>query len=210
MNNLFAALSLLAALAMPVAAAEEPKSATATKSTAMIKIPEGAETITLGAGCFWCTEAVFQQIPGVYSVTSGYCNGNIKNPTYELVCTGETGHAEVTKVVFDPKQTSLEKILAVFWQAHDPTTLNRQGGDSGTQYRSGIFYQTDDQRIIAEKSKAAAQKEFSSPIVTEITKAAEFYIAENYHQDYYRLNKGKNPYCRIVIAPKLKKLGLKE
>ena len=210
MNYLLAALSLLAVLALPVGAAEESKSAATTKSTPMTKIPDGAETITLGAGCFWCTEAVFQQIPGVLSVSSGYSNGKTKNPTYEQVCMGDTGHAEVTKIIFDPKQTSLEKILGVFWHAHDPTTLNRQGGDSGTQYRSGIYYQTDAQRIIAEKSKVAAQKEFSSPIVTEIMKAGEFYIAENYHQDYYRLNKGKNPYCRMVIAPKLKKLGLQE
>lgn len=210
MNNLISTFSLLVLLALPVGAAEDVNPPASTKSTPMTKIPEGAETITLGAGCFWCTEAVFQQIPGVLSVASGYSNGNTKNPTYELVCTGDTGHAEVTRVIFDPKQTSLEKILAVFWHAHDPTTLNRQGGDSGTQYRSGIFYQTDAQRVVAEKSKAAAQKEFSSPIVTEITKAGEFYIAENYHQDYYRLNKGKNPYCRIVIAPKLKKLGLHE
>ena len=173
-------------------------------------IPDGAEFITLGAGCFWCTEAVFQQIPGVLSVTSGYIGGAVKNPSYEQICTGTTGHAEVSRVVFDPKKTSLEKILAVFWKAHDPTTLNRQGGDAGTQYRSAIFYNTDEERDIAEKSKAEAAKEFSKPIVTEITKAAEFYPAENYHQDYYRLNKNRNPYCSVVIAPKLRKLGLKE
>jgi len=173
-------------------------------------IPEGAEAITLGAGCFWCTEAIFQQIPGVLSVTSGYMGGTTKKPTYEQVCTGTTGHAEVARIVFDPKKTSLEKVLQVFWHAHDPTSLNRQGGDSGTQYRSAIFYSTDAQRQIAEKSKAEAAKEFSKPIVTEITQAGEFYPAENYHQDYYRLNKNKNPYCPLIIAPKLKKLGLKE
>jgi len=210
MNALIATFSLLAVLALPVGAAEDAKPPATTKPIPMIKTPENTETITLGAGCFWCTEAVFQQIPGVLSVTSGYSNGNTRNPNYEQVCTGDTGHAEVTRVIFDPKQTSLEKILAVFWHAHDPTTLNRQGGDTGTQYRSGIFYLTEAQRAVAEKSKAAAQKEFSSPIVTEITKAGEFYAAENYHQDYYRLNKGKNPYCRLVIAPKLKKLGLHE
>lgn len=176
----------------------------------MPKTPEGAEVITLGAGCFWCTEAIFQQIPGVISVTSGYTGGTVKNPTYEQVCTGETGHAEALRVVFDPKKTSLEKILAVFWDAHDPTSLNRQGADSGTQYRSAIFYSTDEQRQVAEKCKAEAAKEFSKPIVTEITKAGEFYPAENYHQDYYRLNKNRNPYCHAVISPKLKKLGLKE
>jgi peptide-methionine (S)-S-oxide reductase len=179
-------------------------------SNIISKIPEGAEFITLGAGCFWCTEAVFQLIPGVLSVTSGYMGGKVINPGYEQICTGETGHAEVARVVFDPKKTTLEKILAVFWHAHDPTTLNRQGGDSGTQYRSAIFYNNDAQREIAEKSKAEAAKEFSRPIVTEITKATELYPAENYHQDYYRLNKNRNPYCAVVIAPKLKKLGLKE
>lgn len=174
----------------------------------MPKVPEGDEVITLGAGCFWCTEAVFQQVPGVVSVTSGYMGGTVKNPTYEQVCSGDTGHAEVSQIVFDPKKTSLQKILEVFWHAHDPTQLNRQGNDTGTQYRSAIFYTTDEQRKIAEESKAEASKLFEDPIVTEITKAGDFYPAENYHQDYYRLNKGSNPYCSMVIAPKLKKLGL--
>jgi peptide-methionine (S)-S-oxide reductase len=143
-------------------------------------------------------------------VTSGYSGGTVKNPTYDLVCTGETGHAEVSRIIYDPQKTSLEKLLAVFWEAHDPTSLNRQGNDSGTQYRSAIFYYTDAQRQIAEKSKAEAAKEFSKPIVTEITKAGEFYPAEDYHQNYYQLNKNINPYCTMVISPKLKKLGLKE
>lgn len=173
-------------------------------------IPAGAEVITLGAGCFWCTEAVYQQIPGVLSVTSGYMGGTVKNPTYEQVCEGTTGHAEVALLVFDPKVTNLEKILAKFWHVHDPTSLNRQGADAGTQYRSAIFYQTDAQREVAEKSKTEASKEFSQPIVTEITKATEFYPAENYHQNFYRLNKNQNPYCQRVIAPKLKKAGLQE
>jgi peptide-methionine (S)-S-oxide reductase len=176
--------------------------------TAEPKLPEGAEAIVLGAGCFWCTEAVFQQIPGVLSVTSGYMGGETKNPTYEQICGGDTGHAEVARIVFDPKKTSLAKILEVFWKAHDPTTLNRQGADEGTQYRSAIFYNTDAQRKIAEYSRAEATKGFSSPIVTEITPASEFYAAENYHQDYYRLNKNANPYCRVVITPKLQKMGL--
>jgi peptide-methionine (S)-S-oxide reductase len=173
-------------------------------------IPEGAQIIILGAGCFWCTEAVFQQIQGVLSVAPGYMGGQPRNPTYEQVCTGNTGHAEVARIIFDPRQTKLEKILQVFWKAHDPTTLNRQGADSGTQYRSAIFYIDDEQRRVAEKSKAAAAGQFATPIVTEITKAGEFYPAEHYHQDYYRLNKERNPYCRSVISPKLKKLGLKE
>lgn len=176
----------------------------------MPKVPKGAEVITLGAGCFWCTEAVFQQQPGVISVTSGYMGGHVKNPTYEEVCTGATGHAEVSQIVFDPKKTSLEKILEAFWHAHDPTTLNRQGADSGSQYRSAIFYHTEAQRDIAEKSKARAAKQFAGPIVTGITKAGEFYPAANYHQDYYRQNKNRNPYCRTVISPKLKKLGLEQ
>ena len=174
----------------------------------MPKVPEGDEVITLGAGCFWCTEAVFQQLTGVVSVTSGYMGGTVKNPTYEQVCSGETGHAEVSQIVFDPAKTSLKKILEVFWHAHDPTQLNRQGNDTGTQYRSAIFYNTDEQRKIAEESKAEASKLFEDTIVTEITKAGDFYPAENYHQDYYQLNKGRNPYCSMVIAPKLRKLGL--
>jgi len=190
--------------------AESTKSPEATKPAPKPKIPEGAEVITLGAGCFWCTEAVYQQIPGVLSVTSGYMGGAVKNPTYEQVCEGNTGHAEVAQLVYDPKATSLQKILATFWHIHDPTSLNRQGGDTGTQYRSAIFYHTDGQRIIAEKSRADAAKESIKPIVTEITKAAEFYPAENYHQDYYRLNKNRNPYCQRVIAPKLRKAGLQE
>jgi peptide-methionine (S)-S-oxide reductase len=176
--------------------------------TAEPKLPEGAEAITLGAGCFWCTEAVFQQVPGVLSVASGYMGGETKNPTYEQICTGQTGHAEVARIFFDPKKTSLAKILEVFWKAHDPTTLNRQGADEGTQYRSAIFYNNNAQRQIAEDSRAAAAKRFSRPIVTEIAPASAFYAAENYHQDYYRLNKNANHYCRVVITPKLQKLGL--
>jgi peptide-methionine (S)-S-oxide reductase len=206
MKQLICLLILMsAALTMTTHAQIDPS-----KPAPAPKIPPGAEVVTLGAGCFWCTEAVFQQIPGVLSVTSGYMGGKIKNPTYEQVCGGQTGHAEVTQIVYDPKLTGFEKILAVFWQAHDPTTLNRQGADVGTQYRSAIYYHTESQLPAAEKSKAEAGKEFSKPIVTEITKASEFYPAENYHQDYYRLNKGRNPYCQAVIAPKLKKLGLKD
>jgi peptide-methionine (S)-S-oxide reductase len=175
---------------------------------ALPEAPVGSESITLGAGCFWCTEAVFERLPGVYSATSGYMGGKQKNPTYEQVCGGATGHAEVTKVIFDPAKLSLEKLLETFWKAHDPTTLNRQGADIGTQYRSAIFYETEAQRPVAEKSKAEASKLFERPIVTEITRATEFYPAENYHQEYYRLNKDRNPYCRAVITPKLKKLGM--
>lgn len=174
------------------------------------KVPDGDEVITLGAGCFWCTEAVYQQIPGVVIVTSGFMGGHVPDPSYEDVCTGDTGHAEVCRIIYDPKKTDLDKILKIFWELHDPTSLNKQGADSGTQYRSAIFYYTDAQKQIAEKSKTEAAKEFTKPIVTEITKAGDFYSAENYHQNYYQLNKDKNPYCPLVIAPKLKKLGLKQ
>ena len=203
------ALSLL--LLIPTLASCEPQKAmTATdKQTAKIPVvPAGAETATLGAGCFWCIEAAFRQLDGVYSATSGYMGGSVKNPTYEQICDGDSGHAEVVQVVFDPQKITYEKVLAWFWDLHDPTTLNRQGNDSGTQYRSAIYYHSDAQKVTAEASKAAAKANFKDPIVTEITKASEFYPAENYHQNYYNENKSKNPYCRFVIEPKLKKLKL--
>lgn len=178
------------------------------KPAEMPKIPEGAEVATLGAGCFWCVEAAYNQIDGVYSATSGYMGGHVKNPTYEQICTKTTGHAEVVHVVFDPKKISYERVLAWFWDLHDPTTLNRQGADEGPQYRSAIFYHSDEQKKTAEASKTAAAKLFKDPIVTEITKAAEFYPAENYHQNYYFQNKEGNGYCKYVIEPKLKKLKL--
>ena len=212
--KLTAALFSIALAAMVAIACSQEKTMNiptdAEAPAPMPKVPEGAEVITFGAGCFWCTEAIFQQQPGVISVTSGYMGGHGKNPTYEEVCGGDTGYAEVSQIVFDPKKTSLEKILQVFWHAHDPTTLNRQGADSGTQYRSAIFYNTEEQKQIAEKSKKEQANVFEDPVVTEITKATEFWPAENYHQDYYRLNKGRNPYCSMVIAPKLKKLGLSQ
>lgn len=203
-------LTLIPWLGLQLCMGQSAPAASPKKPAPQPTVPAGAEVITLGAGCFWCTEAVYQQIPGVLSVTSGYMGGTVKNPTYDQVCDGTTGHAEVAMLVFDPKVTPLETILAKFWHVHDPTSLNRQGGDVGTQYRSAIFYQTESQRVIAEKSKETAGKEFSKPIVTEIAKATEFYPAENYHQNYYRLNKDRNPYCQRVIAPKLKKAGLQE
>lgn len=171
------------------------------------KIPEGAEVATLGAGCFWCVEAVYDQLDGVHEAVSGYMGGTVANPTYQAVTSGTTGHAEVVQVVFDPEKISYEKILSWFWQLHDPTTLNRQGADVGTQYRSAIFFHSEEQKKIAEASKRAHQPDFSDPIVTEITKAATFYPAENYHQEYYFQNKSAG-YCRMVIEPKLKKLKL--
>lgn len=205
-RNLLALLLLV-----PTLASCEPEKAMSPDAKVAAKMPEvpaGAETITLGAGCFWCIEAAYRQLDGVYSATSGYMGGSTKNPTYEDICNGDSGHAEVVHVVFDPKKIPLEKVLAWFWDLHDPTTLNRQGNDVGTQYRSAIFYQGDAQKKVAEASKAAAQANFKDPIVTEITVASEFYPAENYHQNYYNQNKSKNPYCRFVIEPKLKKLKL--
>lgn len=163
------------------------------------------ETITLGAGCFWCTEAVFQTIEGVESVTVGYMGGEIENPTYKQVCAGNTGHAEVAQVIFDPRRTSLDKVLDVFWKVHDPTSRNRQGADVGTQYRSAIFYETNEQKQIAEQSMAGRQSALKRPIVTQIVPASVFYEAEDYHQEYYK-NNPNAPYCKIVIEPKLKKL----
>lgn len=166
------------------------------------------EKATLGAGCFWCVEAIFERLDGVVSVEAGYAGGRTKNPTYEQVCSDTTGHAEVADITFDPAKISYTKLLDVFWEAHDPTTLNRQGADQGTQYRSVIFYRSEEQRKIAEKSKAEAAKHFSDPIVTEIKPLDVFYPAENYHQEYFR-NHPDAPYCRFVIKPKLDKLKLK-
>ncbi|GAA5480887.1 peptide-methionine (S)-S-oxide reductase MsrA [Haloferula sargassicola] len=199
----FLTIVIASALTSCTAMSEEDK-----KPAAKPEVPEGAEVITLGAGCFWCTEAVYAQVDGVYSATSGYMGGTVADPSYEQVCTGSTGHAEVVQVVYDPEKISTGHILDWFWELHDPTTLNRQGADVGTQYRSAIFYHTPDQKKIAEASKEAAQKDFKDPIVTEITKAGTFYPAEKYHQDYYFENKSKNPYCRAVIEPKLRKLKL--
>ncbi len=167
------------------------------------------EKATLGAGCFWCVEAVFQRIDGVASVLPGYSGGQKENPTYKEVTTGKTGHAEVAQITFDPAKVGYERILDIFWQAHDPTTLNRQGADVGTQYRSVIFYHDEKQKAAAEKSKKEAQKDFNDPIVTEIQPLTKFYEAEDYHKNYYNDNKFQ-PYCQFVIKPKLKKLKLSD
>ncbi|MHC4342630.1 MAG: bifunctional methionine sulfoxide reductase B/A protein [Planctomycetota bacterium] len=163
------------------------------------------ETATFGGGCFWCTEAVFETLPGVKSVKVGYMGGHVKKPTYDQICKGTTGHAEVAQLEFDKGKISFEKILEVFWKTHDPTTLNRQGADVGTQYRSAVFFHTEEQKKIAARSKDAFQKKLEKPIVTEIVPAAKFFEAENYHQDYFR-NNPDAPYCRAVIVPKLRKL----
>jgi len=166
------------------------------------------EFATFGGGCFWCMEAEFQRIPGVIHVTSGFAGGRTENPTYKQVCTGDTGHAEVTQIEFDPKKISYEKLLNYFWDAHDPTTLNRQGADTGTQYRSIILYNSDAQKAAAEKSKAEAKSRFKDPIVTEIVPLKKFYKAEDYHQNYYNDNPNEG-YCQVVIKPKLNKFEKK-
>jgi peptide-methionine (S)-S-oxide reductase len=169
-----------------------------------------SEIATIANGCFWCTEAIFSRVKGIRSVMPGYSGGTVSNPSYEQVCTGITGHAEAIQIKFDPKIISFEKILEIFWHTHDPTTLNRQGNDFGTQYRSAIFYHDENQRNVAEKSKNNLEKEdvFKDPIVTEITPFTYFYPAENYHKDYYQNNRNA-PYCNFVIDPKIQKLLLK-
>lgn len=164
------------------------------------------ETATFGAGCFWCVEAIFQQVEGVIKVESGYSGGNIKNPAYREVCTGRTGHAEAVQITYDPNKITFPELLEVFWKTHDPTTLNRQGADVGTQYRSVIFYHNEEQKRLAEeyKKKVDASGAYDKPLVTEISPYVNFYKAEDYHQDYYNFNKGEM-YCQMVIQPKLDK-----
>ncbi|HEY7109262.1 MAG TPA: peptide-methionine (S)-S-oxide reductase MsrA [Nitrososphaeraceae archaeon] len=171
------------------------------------KNDEKLETATIASGCFWCSEAIFSRVKGVESVTSGYSGGKIDNPSYEQVCTGTTGHAEAVQIKFNPKIITFEKILDIFWHTHDPTTMNRQGNDIGTQYRSAIFYHDEGQKSIAEKLKKDLEKEhiFKDPIVTEIIPFSSFYAAEKYHKDYYENNRNV-PYCNFVIDPKIEKL----
>jgi peptide-methionine (S)-S-oxide reductase len=168
------------------------------------------ETATLGGGCFWCLEAVYEQMRGVTSVTSGYMGGRLPNPTYEQVCTGRTGHAEVVQLTFDPQITTFEEILEVFFSIHDPTTLNRQGNDVGTQYRSVVFYYTEQQRALAERTirELHAARLWERPIVTEVQPASAFYPAEDYHQKYFR-NHPAQPYCLFVVGPKVAKFRQK-
>jgi peptide-methionine (S)-S-oxide reductase len=201
--------SLLAALVI-VSAAVGCTAKTQTRnsmSADLSKISENIDTATFGTGCFWCTEAIFEQLNGVVKVTSGYSGGEVPNPTYKQVCTGETGHAECVQVQYEPDKITYDELLEVFWQVHDPTTLNRQGADVGTQYRSAIFYHTPEQKQKAEKYKAELDQSgaFKNPIVTEISPATTFYTAEDYHQEYYENNKNSNPYCAVVIRPKMDK-----
>ena len=166
----------------------------------------GTDTATFGAGCFWCVEAFFQRLDGVSNVKSGYSGGFVKNPSYKEVCNGSTGHAEVIQMTYDKSKISFDELLEVFWKTHDPTTLNRQGNDIGTQYRSAVFYHNEEQRTLAEayKKKLNEEKVYPNPIVTEITDFSNFYPAEDYHQNYYNQN-GSEGYCRYVIQPKLEK-----
>lgn len=205
MNKLFKNIALIGLFSITLAYISCGSSS---KPTASIKKMNTSkmDTITFGAGCFWCVEAVYQQLKGVQSVTSGYMGGKMKNPTYREVCSGLTGHAEVCQITYDPKIISFQTLLEVFWQTHDPTTLNRQGADVGTQYRSAVFTHSNEQLSQAElwKTNLNAKHVFPNPIVTQIENASTFYPAEDYHQDYYNLN-GSEPYCQIVIKPKMDK-----
>lgn len=192
----------------PVAIAEEePQSEV---ETVALETDNGLEVVTLGSGCFWCTEAVFRELKGVKSAVSGYAGGSVPDPTYKAVCTGTTGHAEVIQVTFDPQVIPFTDILKVFWETHDPTTLNRQGADVGTQYRSAIFYHNEKQKAeaTAYKKQLDESGQFKNPIVTEITEFKNFYPAEDYHQDYFKLNPNQQ-YCQYVIRPKLEKFRSK-
>lgn len=202
-------LVLAAALAAFVPLSQAAEKVNSRAISATDKPAPGLERAVVGGGCFWCIEAVFERLDGVKSAESGYAAGRTANPTYEDVCTHTTGHAEVVLVDFDPKVISYEKLLDVFWHAHDPTTLNRQGHDVGDNYRSIILTLNDTQKAAAEKSKAEEQKNWKDPIVTQIEPLTTFYVAEVDHQDYYRLNGNRNPYCQAVIRPKVEKLESK-
>jgi len=171
-----------------------------------VVVPKGLEVATFASGCYWCSEAIYQDLKGVEQVRSGFSGGHIEEPTYEDVCTGTTGHAECSQFFFDPEVISYKELLEVFWSIHDPTTLNRQGGDIGPQYRSAIFYHTDAQKEVAQHYKKKLEESglFDQPIVTEITRFTNFYEAGDYHKDYFRLN-GSQPYCQFVIRPKVEK-----
>jgi len=175
--------------------------------TSVSDVPAGHEVATLGAGCFWCIEAVFQKLKGITDIKPGYSGGLVAKPSYQEVCSGTTGHAEVIQFFYDPNVIAFQDILEVFWATHDPTTVNRQGADVGPQYRSAIFYHSEDQRLIAEDFKQMVEKAeiYDRPIVTEITPFSNFYPAENYHHNYYQNHKNQ-PYCQFVISPKLNKL----
>lgn len=216
MKHIFQSLSLIALCALQLTACaqneEKFKSTQTFKQMSHTQVtPQNGkahhlDTATFGAGCFWCTEAQFQQLQGVEKVESGYTGGTVKNPTYKEVCTGNTGHAEVCNIYYDPSKITYDELLAAFWTSHDPTQLNRQGNDVGTQYRSAIFYHNEEQKQKAEeyKQKLNNEKAWDKPVVTEIVPAAVFYKAEDYHQNYYNDN-GNAPYCTFVVGPKVEK-----
>lgn len=205
-TNSLRLLAISALLFASLTSCAGPQRKTTENMDKISNIDSGADTAVFGGGCFWCVEAIYAELKGVIAVTSGYSGGSIKNPDYRQVCSGTTGHAEVCQIIYDPSVISFDKLLEVFWTVHDPTQLNRQGNDVGTQYRSVIFYSTDAQRDLAESYKAKLNKEktFDNPVITEISPLTVFYKAEDYHQDYFEKN-GNAPYCSIVIAPKVEK-----
>jgi len=208
MKNSVKGLSLILGLVfISCTAKEKPVVKEEFKEPVRIKVKEGMEVATFAGGCFWCTEAVFLEIKGVEKVVSGYIGGKTKNPTYKDICTGETGHAEAIQITYNPKEVAYEDLLEVFFETHDPTTLNRQGADVGTQYRSEIFYHSEAQKVKAENYIELLVKEklYDKSIVTKISSATQFYPAEDYHQNYYNQNSSQG-YCQMVIAPKLEKL----
>ncbi len=206
-NMVSAIASFAIVLVVQLTLAGEDKPSSKVKGTA-VNNEQGAklEVATFGAGCFWCVEAVFQRLQGVEKVESGYEGGTVDNPTYKQVCTGTTGHAEVCRIHYDPDKVTFDELLGVFWKTHDPTTLNRQGNDVGTQYRSVVFYHNDEQKKTAEKYKKLLNDEraFGGPVVTEISATQKFYVAEEYHQNYFNLNP-RQGYCRFVVGPKVAK-----
>ncbi len=203
MNKILLAAFLPAIVAIGCTA----KTQSSKLSTSIMNINENVDTATFGTGCFWCTEAIFEELKGVLKVTSGYSNGDVKNPTYKQVTSGETGHAECVQVQYESDKISFDELLEVFFQVHDPTSLNKQGADEGTQYRSAIFFHNNRQKEKAEYYKGELTKSgaYNKPIVTEIAAAGTFYPAEDHHQEYYQSNKNSNPYCAVVIRPKLEK-----
>lgn len=210
MSSLTTVLMMSVTMMISCAQAKNPNKENNTMSNTENTIIDGikTDTATFGTGCFWCTEAIFQQLEGVISATSGYSGGHVQNPTYKEVCEGTTGHAEVIQIVYDPAKISFDELLRAFWESHDPTTLNRQGNDVGPQYRSVVFYHNAEQKEKTERYKEQLNQSnaFGKPIVTEISPFTIFYKAENYHQDYYN-NNGSQPYCNFVIRPKLEKFN---
>jgi peptide-methionine (S)-S-oxide reductase len=202
---LWLVLSFLAAFALLNLWSRAPIPTQSKETRKVVPSKEGLEVATIGGGCFWCLEAVFLELEGVEQVVCGYSGGKVDNPTYKQVCNGDTGHAEVVQIYYDPSKFSFDDLMDVFFHLHDPTTLNRQGDDVGTQYRSVVYYHDEDQKKRAEAAKAKAQANYNDPIVTEITALSKFYQAEDYHQNYYANNTAQ-PYCSFVVGPKVAKV----